>query len=324
MTGFSSCEKEINFPFSDVNSSVVVEGVIESEKPPYVILTKSEHYFSSIDENTIDNLFINNADVYVIKDNDIRHKLILVDDKVIDIINNMFPNFEYSVPIENFYIDTNSNYKEFSQAGHTYKLEVHWNNKLITSQTTIPHTTVFDSVWCECDQWEEDYKCYLWTNINDPDTIGNNLFFQYKRIETSQNLDNRFRICARFLRNDHLYNGVSFPSFSARSGQVVDEDGDGPYLPFYAERNINGTQIDKDVVLFKISEVDNATYSFLRTKKIQLEMDNNPFAETSNILSNINGGLGVWSGFNSTYFKVPVIKDTIIYDQYIPELYEIF
>ena len=33
-------------------------------------------------------------------------------------------------------------------------------------------------------------------------------------------------------------------------------------------------------------------------------MDNNPFAETSNILSNINGGLGVWSGFNSTYFRI--------------------
>ena len=62
--------------------------------------------------------------------------------------------------------------------------------------TSIPNF-VFDSVWCECNQWIEDYKCYLWTNINDPDTIGNNLF-QYKRIETSSNIDDRFRICAVF------------------------------------------------------------------------------------------------------------------------------
>ena len=38
-------------------------------------------------------------------------------------------------------------------------------------------------MWCECDQWVEDYKCYLWTNINDPDTIGNNLFFSTKELK---------------------------------------------------------------------------------------------------------------------------------------------
>lgn len=324
VTIFFSCDEEINFPYSNTNSLVVVEGLIESEKPPYVILTKSEHFFADIDENTLDNLFIDDAIVYVIKDDSTRHRLMLVNEEVVDIINIMFPNLEYTIPIKNFYIDTNANYKEFSQPGHIYKLEIHWNNKIITSKTTIPHTTIFDSVWCECDQWQEDYKCYIWTNINDPDTIGNNLFFQYKRIETSKNIDDRFRICARFLRNDNLYNGISFSSFFARSGQVVDEDGDGPLLPFYAERIVDGNQIERDVVLFKISEVDYATYNFLRTRKIQQEMDNNPFMQTTNLIGNINGGLGVWAGYNSTYFKVPIIKNEVIKDKYEPELFEIF
>ena len=321
---FYTCDQEIDFPYSNTDSIVVVEGLIESEKPSYVILTRSEHFFAGIDENTINNIFISDADVFVIRDDGIRHKLMLVNDDVIDIINTLFPNLQYTLPITNFYIDTNANYKDFSQAGRSYRLEVNWRGKTIFATTSIPNSTVFDSVWCECDQWIEDYKCYLWTKINDPDTIGNNLFFQYKRIETSSNVDDRFRICARFLRNDHLYNGLSFSSFFARSGQVVDEEGDGPLLPFYAKRNIDGVEYDRDVVLFKISEVDYATYNFLRTKKLQQEMDNNPFVQTTNLISNISGGLGIWSGYNSTYYKIPIVKDTVIKEKYEPELFEIF
>ena len=107
----------------------------------------------------------------------------LVNDDVIDMINTLFPNLEYTVPINNFYIDTNSNYKDFSQPGHSYRLEVDWKGEIISATTTIPNSTVFDSLWCECDQWFEDYKCYLWTNINDPDTIGNNLFFSTKELK---------------------------------------------------------------------------------------------------------------------------------------------
>ena len=321
---FYTCDQEIDFQYLNTDSFVVVEGLIESEKPSYVILTRSEHFFASIDENTINNLFISDADVFVVRDDGIRRKLMLVNDDVIEIINTLFPNLEYTLPINNFYIDTNANYKDFSQPGHSYRLEVDWKGKTISATTTIPNSTVFDSVWCECEQWIEDYKCYLWTNINDPDTVGNNLFFQYKRIETSVDIDDRFRICARFLRNDHLYNGLSFPTFFARSGQVVDEDGDGPLLPFYAKRNVDGVEHERDVVLFKISEVDYATYNFLRTRKLQQEMDNNPFAQTTNLISNIRGGLGIWSGYNSTYFKVPIVKDTVIKEKYKPELFEIF
>ena len=95
-------------------------------------------------------------------------------------------------------------------------------------------------------------------------------------------------------------------------------------LPFYAKRNIDGVDYDRDVVLFKISEVDYATYNFLRTRKLQQEMDNNPFVQTTNLISNISGGLGIWSGYNSTYYKIPIVKDTVIKEKYEPELFEIF
>ena len=46
--------------------------------------------------------------------------------------------------------------------------------------------------------------------------------------------------------------------------------------------------------------------------------------EPTNLTTNIIGGLGVWSGYGTKYYKVPLIKDTIIYDEYIPEILDIF
>ena len=42
----------------------------------------------------------------------------------------------------------------------------------------------------------------------------------------------------------------------------------------------------------------------------------NPFAEPINLVSNINGGLGVWAGYSPTYYKVPIIEDIFVKDQY--------
>ena len=56
----------------------------------------------------------------------------------------------------------------------------------------------------------------------------------------------------------------------------------------------------------------------------KLNIGGNPFAEPANLTTNIIGGLGVWSGYGTKYYKVPVIKDTIIYDEYLPEILDIF
>ena len=50
----------------------------------------------------------------------------------------------------------------------------------------------------------------------------------------------------------------------------------------------------------------------------------NPFSEPMNLVSNINEGLGVWTGYAPVYYKVPVVKDTVIFNQYMPGIDEIF
>ena len=33
-----------------------------------------------------------------------------------------------------------------------------------------------------------------------------------------------------------------------------------------------------------------------------------------NLVGNINGGLGAWGGYGTSYYRVPIVKDTVIYN----------
>jgi hypothetical protein len=42
----------------------------------------------------------------------------------------------------------------------------------------------------------------------------------------------------------------------------------------------------------------------------------NPFSEPMNLSSNIEGALGIWGGYGVSYYYIPIVPDTIIYETY--------
>jgi hypothetical protein len=56
----------------------------------------------------------------------------------------------------------------------------------------------------------------------------------------------------------------------------------------------------------------------------QVGTNGNPFAEPMNLVSNINGGLGIFTGYGAVYYKVPIIKNTTIIDTIQPNIIDIF
>jgi hypothetical protein len=56
----------------------------------------------------------------------------------------------------------------------------------------------------------------------------------------------------------------------------------------------------------------------------QAGTNGNPFAEPMNLVSNINGGLGIWTGYGASYYKVPIINGTTIIDTIQPKIIDIF
>ena len=88
----------------------------------------------------------------------------------------------------------------------------------------------------------------------------------------------------------------------------------------------NILEIKEDIVLIKFSQIDEASLKFWRGLIRQRGTNGNPFSEPKNLVSNINGGLGVWTGYSPVYYKVPIVKDTTIFGEsiYTPKIEDIF
>ncbi len=305
---FFSCEKEIDLNINGDNNSLVVEGYIQENYPAYVFLSSTQAYFNPIDSNTLSDIVVDDAQIFIERDDGITHKLTYVSQDIIDSLG----LDSISIPIPGFYIDLYYKDDAFNQIGYTYKLRIIRNTDTLTSVTTIPPAYPIDSLWVEPkDVTENNYECYIWVQANDPDTLGNNITAYFKRGSGWESL---FTPCAISIRTDQVVNGENFPARFARSGRFSEDN--GVFLPFYGDRIINGEYKKRDVVFFRISHINNITYKFWRSVDRAKNSTGNPFAEPMNLSGNIKGGLGIWSGYGTSYYKVPIVADTVIYSTY--------
>ena len=174
-----SCKKDIEIDLSSAGSQLVVEGHIQQGYPSYVFLTKSESYFNPVDSNTLNNIAVDNAQVFVEREDGIIHQLTHIDRRLLDSLG---LSDTLALPFNALYVDLSYQEDDFSQIGYKYKLIIEWNNETISAITSIPPQYPIDSVWVKRkDSLESDYKCYIWARINDPDTLGNSAIIHYKR-----------------------------------------------------------------------------------------------------------------------------------------------
>ena len=307
-----SCEKVVEIEFNSIGNQLVVEGYIQQSYPAYVFLTKSESFFNSVDSNTLNNIAVNDAQVYIQRNDGLIHYLTYVDQVLLDSLG---ISDTVNVPINALYVDLMYQEDDFSQIGYSYKLFVLWNGDTINSSTFIPPQWPIDSVWVKRkDSLESNYKCYIWARINDPDTLGNFAAIHYKRDVGWKPMDPLFIPCAIPFRPDNVVNGESFEAFFARSGRANGDD--GVFLPFYGDRLEDGVFVRKDIVLLRICHINQQTYKFWRSAERMQNGAGNPFVEPMNLSSNINGGLGIWAGYGVSYYYIPIVSDTVIYDTY--------
>ncbi len=327
-----SCRKEISLDFPPIPEKLVVQGSIEPGFPPYVILTRNQGYFETIDSSTYNNLFISDAEITVFKlDGNETIDSIELSYELIGTIP-VFTNLDFTIDWTNF-----------SQEGFRYNLEINWNESLVTSSTTIPHSTPLDSIWIEETEDINDnkYKCEINAKYTDPDTIGNNILIRSKRVEhwnivdtltttptLSNEKDNSLLLvdCGP----DVLINGESFETYFPRPSEQGGFPS-GSYRTFkykkYQDTTTLGQDsilIPEDLVLIKFCQVDLAAMKFWRGVVRNSTSGGNPFAEPMNLSSNINGGLGSWTGYGTRYYLVPILKNTTITEEYHPNIFDIF
>jgi hypothetical protein len=265
LTVFVSCRKDEKLS----KQLIAVDGRVEEGEFPFVSLTGSTDYASVIDSSSYFNVVLTRAKVTVWTDDEIE-VLILFRDK------NYFPPHFYRAN------------EMRGKAGKTYHLEIILNGDTITSQTTIPASVPLQSIRFEKDK-EDSAKGLIWVGFNDPaDNI--NYYRAFTKIYGQQK---QFYATHLSVLNDESFNGkyMEFPLYKG--------------LNTNTDKKIDFRFPTGDTIDVKFCSMDKASFDFWTGYEREMLNAGNPFgAEGKNLKSNINGGIGVWSGYGVSQYRV--------------------
>lgn len=300
LVGLCSCEEDITLNLSNGKEVLVVEGHIEQGRPAIVMVTASNPIFAPISPATITDNYIHNATVEVSVDNQSyilqEFTTAQLTPALREIIAEQFSlNISQlsatASPVLYFYISS----KLIGQAGKNYKLRISASKQVLTAITSIPYFRPVDSLWTvPHPDPTNDSLVTLWYKYRDPDTLGNCVRYFTKR------------------NRETFYSGFLNSVF-------IDEFVNGKYIIFPLERGQSKSskiQNDKtysyfakgDTIILKWSSIDLAHYQFWNTLEAERSSNGNPVASPVTIQGNIKGGLGIWGGYGSTYYKLIVSK----------------
>lgn len=277
----TGCEKVINFTLEETSPKLVVEAVIENNQPPRVVLSQSLNYFSTIDTQLLASAFIHDADVFV-SNGSKTHKL----KEYAYQVNNTSRLYYYSTD------SANLNSAFTGELNKQYSLRITYQAKEYTATTTIPYITKkIDSLFWKPAPASEDSNRVI-AMVRATDKVG---FGDYIRYFTKRNSE------------------PFYPSFNSVFDDLII---DGKSYELQIEPGINRNAERKeeehffkkgDTVVFKLCNIDKATFDFWRTMEYSYASIGNPFATPVKVLGNINNGaLGYFGGYAAQYHTLVI------------------
>lgn len=267
-----SCEKGVTFGLDESEPKLVVEATIETNQPPFVVLSKSQNFFAQITPALLAASFVRNAEVYV-SNGILTHRL-----------------REYATPLSNGYtfyfysIDSSNLSTAFvGQTNTQYSLRIVADGKEYTAATKIPVITRrIDSLFSKPAPGSNDpNKAVVMVKATDKQGFGD-----YIRYFTKRNKED-FYPAFTSVFDDQIIDGTTYELEVERG---VDRTKDVPDDYTLFEKG--------DTVTLKLCQIDKATFDFWRTMEFSYANIGNPFGSPTKVLSNIsNGALGYFGGY---------------------------
>ena len=315
----SSCEEVISVSLTLSDPKVVVEGSIENDLPPLVFISRSFPFFGDVDINNIEALFVRGAIVTVSDgtsevrlmeyDRAAAQALSESDFELIAPILEQYLGFEVSQDIISFTID----FSFYSVApedidfvgviGRSYGLNIQligdplFGTLELNAQTHIPNPVSLDSLWVEAHPLEEiDTLFQLRTRLADPDTIGN----FYRGFNKAD--EGAYLTSTNSVFDDAFINGESFP-FTVFKGQTERDKLEG------GDIDVIGYWSPGDSAQVKLCTIDEAHYDFWRTVENEKNNLGSPFGSFTVIASNVEGAVGIWGGYASTFISIVIPEE---------------
>jgi hypothetical protein len=294
---FLSCSKEVKIDIPGFTSQLVVDGTIETNGNPLVLLSQSANIYSETNLSSYLNNFITNADVKVVYGLDTFNlspmnigDLPLASQKKLAEMLEIGFGETILLPIKVY-----SNIELIATANSSYELIIDYNSKTYKSTTFIPLPSTLENLY-----WKPEISNPLygksWARLSDNSTQYDAYKWEVRRINKNsenEDLDLIFRKTNDAYFDDRFFNGQSF-DFSYDNPL---KRKDSTHLLEYKRYFRMG-----DSVVVKFSKMDLNTFTFFQKKSAQLSSNGNPFGSPINITSTISGGaLGIWAGFSPYY-----------------------
>lgn len=266
--GFWSCETEITIDLPKTEETIVVEGWIETDGFPFVLLTQNLPYFGSINLDTLNDFFVEDAIIDVSNGTDtMRLEAIQLDTAGQTVV-------AYGPPL----VDIFTGNAFVGEAGKTYSIKIQAEGQTVTGKTYIPHSLPIDSIW-----WEPrfDTMARVFISFTDPDTTGN-LYRYFTQIGDEPMYPG---LASTF--DDLIINGQNFTIPVDRG---YNRFGEIDFETF-------GLFPRGDTVAVRISAVDKEHYDFWLTIESNAQ-SGGPFSPLISVDHNVENGFGVFGGYN--------------------------
>ncbi len=270
---FSGCEKELELDLPVPPSKLVVEGWIENGKLAEVILSHTAPYFSVIDSTTLPDFAESHAKVTLYSATEQE-------------ILTLKPNQAYFPPLVYRSVTMSG------ETGNTYSIEVVLSGDTITATTAIPEPVELDSVWFATDPGMTD-KGRIWIRLTDNVAETNYYRLLYQR----KGKDSQFVATNISTFSDGLFNGQTVEMGFLRG-----------FSSMISLEEENFFEVG-DTISVKFCTIDAEQFEFWNVYQSEVLAASNPLATSNNQLkSNIVGGLGIWTGYGTTYYLIHAKK----------------
>ena len=294
----SSCEKEVEIEIPGYEKQLVIEGYIETDQPPFVLLSNSKDIYSPTDLESFLNGFVSGAEVSVSNGTNTVQLIEICTD-------NLPPGTEafasqlFGLPINqlaNYHLCAYTSIDPiiFGEAGKKYDLKVIHDGNTYEASSIMMTPTGFDSTYWKAAEGLPEYG-YSYVTFTDPGETKDAYKWEVKRINKDQNgqtLDLEFTETYNPVFDDEFINGLTF-DFWYENPMAYEESTPTEFQGYY---HIG------DTVVIKLSKMDQGAFEFFEKKYVQLSTGGSPFASPANIPSNISGGaLGVWAAFSPAF-----------------------
>lgn len=254
----------------EVPQQIVIEGWAEAGSRPVVIVTTSV---------PVDDEY---RDMDDLKDHIARWAAVKISDGEKEtmlsgrIDRNYFPA----------YIFSKDTYR--LESGKTYSVEVRYGDRMAVSSVTVPERKPLDFIRVERIEGKDD-AFRIVAGLKDPAE------------------DDHYKFFVKREKKDSSYLSSFLGYVDARSLDDETEE-----IPIYRGMGLVANAFAQyfsaeDVVYVKFCVLDDTTWQYWSDYEELTSLSRNPFFPVSSkIRSNVKGGLGYWSGYGASYYKVSI------------------